>query len=111
MGQFLLRRLLLLLPVLLGILFITFAIARLIPGESCYVALGEHATEQACNVFREQFGLNDSVPVQFVRYMGNILQGNFGESLKDSRPVTTIVLERLPMTLEVTLGAMLFSTV
>ena len=110
MSQFLLRRLLLLAPVLLGILFITFAIARLIPGDPCYVALGEHATEAQCNVFREQFGLNDSVPVQFVRYMGNILQGNFGESLKDSRPVTTILLERLPMTLEVTIGAMLFST-
>ncbi len=110
MSQFLLRRLLLLAPVLLGILFITFAIARLIPGDPCYVALGEHATEAQCNVFREQFGLNDSVLVQFVRYMGNILQGNFGESLKDSRPVTTIVLERLPMTLEVTIGAMLFST-
>jgi peptide/nickel transport system permease protein len=111
MTQFLLRRLLLLLPVLLGILFITFAIARLIPGDPCYVALGERATEAQCNVFRERFGLNDSVPIQFVRYLGNILQGNFGESLKDSRPVTTIVLERLPMTLEVTLGAMLFSTV
>jgi len=110
MSQFLLRRLLLLAPVLLGILFITFAIARLIPGDPCYVALGEHATEAQCNVFREQFGLNDSVPVQFVRYMGNILQGNFGESIKDSRPVTTILLERLPMTLEVTIGAMLFST-
>ena len=110
MSQFLLRRLLLLAPVLLGILFITFAIARLIPGDPCYVALGEHATEAQCNVFREQFGLNDSILVQFVRYMGNILQGNFGESLKDSRPVTTILLERLPMTLEVTIGAMLFST-
>jgi peptide/nickel transport system permease protein len=102
--------LLLLAPVLLGILFITFAIARLIPGDPCYVALGEHATELQCNAYRERFGLNDSVLVQFVRYMGNILQGNFGESLKDSRPVTTIVLERLPMTLEVTIGAMLFST-
>ncbi len=110
MSQFLLRRLLLLLPVLLGILFITFAIARLIPGDPCYVALGEHATEQQCQVFREQFGLNDSVLVQFARYMGNILRGNFGESLKDSRPVTTILLERLPMTLEVTIGAMLFSS-
>jgi peptide/nickel transport system permease protein len=45
MSQFFLRRLLLLVPVLVGILFITFAIARLIPGDPCYVALGEHATE------------------------------------------------------------------
>ncbi|MBI3762514.1 MAG: ABC transporter permease [Chloroflexi bacterium] len=110
MSQFLLRRLLLLVPVLLGILFITFAIARLIPGDPCYVALGERATQQQCNEFRERFGLNDSISVQFIRYLGNILHGNFGQSIKDSRPVTNIVLERLPMTLEVTIGAMLFST-
>src|SRR5574337_82314 len=110
MSQFLLRRLILLVPVLLGILFITFAIARLIPGDPCYVALGEHATKQQCDDFRERFGLNDSILVQFARYMGNVLHGNFGESIKDRRPVTTIMVERLPMTLEVTIGAMLFST-
>ncbi|MDQ3005117.1 MAG: ABC transporter permease [Chloroflexota bacterium] len=110
MSQFLIRRLILLLPVIFGITFVTFALARILPGDPCYAILGEKATPEQCNAFREREGLNDPILVQFGRYLGDITRGNFGESLKDSRPVTQIMLERLPMTLEVTLGAMLFST-
>lgn len=110
MYQFLIRRVLLLLPVLFGITFVTFALARILPGDACFAILGEKATAEQCNQFREREGLNDPIPVQFARYLGDIAQGNFGESLKDSRPVTRILLERLPMTLEVTFGAILFST-
>lgn len=110
MTQFILRRLILLVPVLLGILFITFALARLIPGDPCVAMLGERATPEQCQAFRERFGLNDSLPVQFTRYIVEIMQGDFGESIRNKRPVLDIVLERLPMTLELTLGAMLFST-
>jgi len=109
MSQFLIRRLILLIPVLFGITFVTFALARVLPGDVCYALLGEKATEVQCNAFREREGLNDPIMVQFARYLGDIAQGNFGESLRDSRPVMQIILERLPMTLEVTIGAMLFS--
>ncbi len=108
--QFLLRRLVLVLPVLIGILFVTFALARLIPGDPCYISLGEHATKEVCDAFRARFGLNDPVLVQFGRYSAQVLQGNFGDSIRNQRPVLDIVLERLPMTVEVTIGAMLFST-
>jgi len=110
MSQFLIRRLLLLLPVLFGITFVTFALARILPGDACFAILGEKATPEQCDAFREREGLNDPILTQFVRYLGDIARGNFGESLKDSRPVLQIILERLPMTLEVTIGAMLFST-
>jgi len=110
MSQFLFRRLILLLPVIFGITFVTFALARVLPGDPCYAILGEKATPEQCNAFREREGLNDPILVQFGRYLNDIVHGNFGESLKDSRPVTQIMLERLPMTLEVTIGAMLFST-
>ncbi len=109
-AQFFLRRLLLLVPVLLGILFITFAIARLIPGDPCYVALGERATETDCNAYRARMGLNDNMGVQFTRYLTTLLHGDFCVSLRTSRPVSEVLLERLPMTLELTLGAMIFST-
>ena len=111
MTQFLFRRLILLIPVIFGITFVTFALARILPGDPCYTALGERATAEQCNQYREREGLNDPILVQFGRYLSDIAQGNFGESLKDRRPVMQIVLERLPMTLEVTLGAMLFSSV
>ena len=108
MIQFLLRRLFLVLPVLLGILLVTFIITRLVPGDPCYVMLGEHATEATCNDFNVRFGLDKSIPEQFVRYVFNIMQGDFGNSLKDRRPITTIIGERLPMTIELTILAVFF---
>src|SRR5687768_5224563 len=108
MIQFIIRRLILFIPALLGILLITFVLARLIPGDPCVAMLGERATPAQCDAFRERFGLNDSMPVQFVRYMTSFLQGDFGDSIRNKRPVGDILLERLPMTLEVTIGAMLF---
>lgn len=110
MTQFLIRRLLLVLPVLIGILLVTFIITRLVPGDPCYVMLGEHATEESCKLFRERFGLDKSIPEQFGRYALNLMQGDFGSSLKDRRPITTIISERLPMTIELTFFAMIFSS-
>jgi peptide/nickel transport system permease protein len=71
---------------------------------------GEKATPEVCAQFRERFGLNDNILVQFVRYMGQIGQGNFGDSIQYHRPVLDYVSERLPMTFELTIGAMIFST-
>jgi peptide/nickel transport system permease protein len=110
MTQFLIRRLLLVLPVLVGILLVTFIITRLVPGDPCYVMLGEHATEETCKQFRERFGLDKSIPEQFGRYVLNLSQGDFGNSLKDRRPITTIISERLPMTIELTFFAMIFAS-
>jgi len=110
MLQFLTRRLLLMFPVLMGILLVTFTITRLVKGSPCYVMLGERATVDACNDFNRRYGLDKSLPEQFVRYMGNIAQGDFGISIKDRRPITTIISERLPMTFELTILAMLFAS-
>ena len=110
MVQFLTRRLLLVLPVLAGILLVTFVITRLVPGDPCYVMLGEKATEESCKQYAARYGLDKSIPEQFVRYGMNIMQGDFGSSLKDRRPITTIIAERLPMTIELTILAMLFSS-
>jgi peptide/nickel transport system permease protein len=110
MLQFLVRRLFLVLPVLVGILFVTFVITRAVPGDPCYVMLGEKATVATCNEFKVRYGLDKSIPEQFVRYVINISQGNFGDSLKDHRPITTVIAERLPMTIELTVLAMLFSS-
>jgi peptide/nickel transport system permease protein len=110
MTQFIVRRFLLLIPVLLGILLVTFALARLIPGDPCYVTLGERATPEQCQQFRQRFGLNDPILVQFARYVGNVARGDFGTSIRDKRPVLDILVERMPMTMELATGAMLFAT-
>jgi peptide/nickel transport system permease protein len=96
-------------PVLLGILFVTFAMSRMIPGDACAAMLGERYTPEKCAKFREQYGLNDNIAVQFGRYLVTISSGDFGDSIRTGRPVTTILAERLPMTFELTIGAMLFA--
>jgi len=111
MLQYVARRLLMLFPVLMGILLVTFTIVRLIPGDPCFVMLGEKATKEKCDDFKRRFGLDQSLPVQFVRYMGNIVQGDFGETIRDRRQVMDVVAERLPMTMELTALAMLFATI
>jgi peptide/nickel transport system permease protein len=111
MLHFLTRRLILLLPVFIGILFITFAIVRLIPGDPCVTMLGEKATPAKCEAFLERYGLNENITVQFGKYLLNMAKGDFGDSIRFTRPVVDVVAERLPMTVELTLGAMLFSTV
>jgi peptide/nickel transport system permease protein len=100
-----------LIPVVIGILLVTFIITRAVPSDPCYVMLGEKATVEQCDRFRERFGLNDNVFVQFGRYMINLSQGNFGDSIQFKRPVLDIIAERLPMTIELTIGAMLFSSI
>jgi len=111
MPQFIGRRILLLLPVLLGVILVTFIIVRLIPGDPCVTMLGERATPAKCEAFLDRYGLNDNIFVQFGRYITNLAKGDLGDSIRFTRPVTDLLSERLPMTLELTMLAMLFSTV
>jgi peptide/nickel transport system permease protein len=111
MARFILRRLLLSIPVLLGIIFIVFALARIIPGDPCRASLGERATDAACDDFIRRYGLDQPIPAQFVGYVGQLLSGDLGQSIKFSRPVTTVLVERLPTTIELTFFALLIATV
>ncbi len=110
MLQFIARRLIFLLPVMLGIMLVTFAIVRLIPGDPCVVMLGERATQATCNQFKQRYGLNDSIPIQFARYVDNLIHGDFGTSIKTGQPVTEVIAQRLPMTIELAFFAMIFAT-
>ena len=109
MTQYTIRRLLLAIPVLLGILIVTFALARMIPGDPCRAILGEKATVAVCERFNEDFGLNKPIYVQFGIYLQNILKGDFGNSIRFSRPVMLILVERLPMTIELGLCSLILA--
>jgi peptide/nickel transport system permease protein len=109
MLQFIGRRLLLAIPVLIGILVVTFLLARAIPGDPCKSILGEKATAEACERFAENKGLNDPLPVQFGIYMADVAQGDFGDSIRFSRPVSQILIERLPLTIELGSTALLIA--
>lgn len=110
MYRYIVQRLLLAVPVLFGILFVTFAIARLIPGDPCRAVLGEHATDAICDAFIERHGLNQPIPVQFSVYMKEVLTGDLGNSIRFNRPVTTLLVERLPLTVELSLSALLVAS-
>jgi peptide/nickel transport system permease protein len=109
--QFVLRRLLLAIPVILGIIFLVFVLSRLLPGDPCIAALGERATEQICNAFNARYGLDQPIPVQFVTYLGQLLSGDLGDSIRQGRPVSELLIERLPVTLELTIFALGFAVI
>ena len=111
MLQFIARRLLLAIPVLFGILIVTFLLARAIPGDPCKSILGEKATAEACEAFAENKGLNEPVPVQLGIYMSDVVRGDFGDSIRFSRPVTQMLVERLPMTIELSMTALAIAIV
>ena len=109
MLQFIGRRLLFAIPVLIGILVVTFFLARAIPGDPCKSILGEKATAEACERFAENKGLNDPLPIQFGIYMSDMVQGDFGDSIRFSRPVSQMLIERMPMTIELGMTALIIA--
>lgn len=111
MYRYITQRILLAVPVLLGILLATFALARWIPGDPCRAALGEHATEALCDDYIRRHGLDRPIPVQFGIYIAEVLRGDLGDSIRMARPVTDILIERLPMTMELSLAALLLAVI
>ena len=111
MFLYILRRIVLAIPVLFGIVFATFALARLIPGDPCHATLGEKATEAVCNAFMVRYGLDQPIPVQFGIYLRDALQGDLGQSFRLGLPVTRLIVERMPVTIELALSALIFSTI
>jgi peptide/nickel transport system permease protein len=110
MIAFITRRIILVIPVLAGILFVTFALGRMIPGDPCRAMLGEKATDEICDAFLERYGLNRPIPIQFLYYSGRVLTGDLGDSMRFGRPVTAMLVERLPVTLELALSSLFFAT-
>jgi len=134
MTRFIIRRLILSVPVLVGIVFVVFSLARLIPGDPCVAALGERANERSCAEYAARHGLDKAiipglfrvdgqmeirlgdVPAtladnQFVVYAQALATGDFGDSLKFGLPVTDLLIQRLPTTVELTLYALTFAII
>ncbi len=111
MLSYIVRRILLTIPVLIGILLVTFLLARVIPGDPCHSMLGEKASVEACERFDANNGLDKPIPVQFGIYINGIAHGDFGESIRFSRPITQILVERLPMTIELSLAGLFIAVV
>ncbi|MGZ4031851.1 MAG: ABC transporter permease, partial [Tumebacillaceae bacterium] len=105
--KFLLRRLLLAIPVIFLVTIMVFLLLHMLPGDPATVILGQEATPDAVAALREQLGLNKPILVQYFLWLGGVLQGNLGYSLVDHTPVADLVAQRLPATLELTVGTFL----
>lgn len=99
MQRYILKRLLAMIPVLLGLTVIVFLIMALIPGDPATAILGSYATPENVERLNRQLGLDKSLPEQYFIWLGNMLQGDFGRSYSLNRPVLDEVLERFSATL------------
>ncbi|SFD95999.1 peptide/nickel transport system permease protein [Lentibacillus persicus] len=109
MFAYTMRRLLMLIPVLVGMTLITFSIVHLIPGNPAQVILGETATETAIQDLEQSMGLNEPYPIQYGVYVMDLLQGDLGTSLRSKAEISAEILPRLAATFELTFFAMLFA--
>jgi peptide/nickel transport system permease protein len=111
MLKFILRRILILIPTLIGMSIIIFVMMRLLPGDivDAMVGMDSTVTDEAKAELRAAFGLSDPWPVQYVRWMGEILRGDLGTSFRSREPITDQLLRALPITLELAFLAILIS--
>lgn len=110
MKRYILQRLLLLVPLLLGISVLTFLMVHLTPGDPILTQFGMNPRgmdQETIERLREQLGLNDPLPVQYLRYLGNLLRGDMGKSLTTKTPVLDEILARLPATIQLTIASMI----
>jgi peptide/nickel transport system permease protein len=109
MLRFFVRRLLYSIPVIFGIVIVVFILARAIPGDPCITALQERATPELCDAYNARYGLDEPMVKQLAIYIGDLAQGDLGNSFRFNRPVTDLLIERLPTTIELSVAALLLA--
>jgi peptide/nickel transport system permease protein len=107
--KYIVRRLLGAIPVLFGLSIVLFAFVHLLPGDPTRAILGQHATPEAVARIRENLGLDKSMPEQYIRYLGQLLQGDLGASIITGAPVAGDFAARFPGTIELTIAALIFA--
>jgi len=111
MWAYIVNRLLLAVPVVLGVAFVVFAMVRLIPGDPAMVIAGQAATPEYIAAIREDLGLDQPIAIQFGIYLANLARGDFGRSVKSRAPVTEELWARLPNTAQLAAGSIAVAAV
>ncbi|MBD2089135.1 ABC transporter permease [Microcoleus sp. FACHB-1515] len=105
------RRLLSLIPVLLGITLLVFAFLHFIPGDPALVMVGERATPEQVEALRERLGLNEPLPIQYFKFLGGLLRFDLGNSIISGIPVSQEIRTRWPASFELAVASMLFAVI
>jgi peptide/nickel transport system permease protein len=111
MLRFVIRRLLLLFPILVGLSILVFLWVRALPASPAVSLLGERATPESVARIERQYGLDKPIYVQYWRYVKTVAEGDLGTTIRSRRPVTDELKERFPATIELTVAALIFATV
>jgi peptide/nickel transport system permease protein len=101
------RRLALAVPLLVGMSLLVFGLMRLVPGDPAIVVLGYKATPEGIQALREAFHLDEPIPRQYLRWLAGVARGDFGLDFRQNEPIGQMILDRLPVTIELTLLATL----
>lgn len=109
MGLYILKRLASMVPVLFLVSVVIFMIIHLTPGDPVLVMLGEEASPEARDRLRAELGLDQPLPIQYVIWAGRVMRGDLGNSIRTHQPVSEAILQRLPVTIELSIAAMLVS--
>ncbi|HTK07169.1 MAG TPA: ABC transporter permease [Ktedonobacteraceae bacterium] len=109
MARYIVRRLLFMLPVALVVSFLVFMTIHLVPGDPALVLLGEEATPQTVAALHKQLGLDQPLPVQYGLWLWHTLHGDMGQSIQLQQPVLQAIIQRLPVSLELGIAALLLS--
>ena len=111
MKWYITKRLLMLIPVLIGVSILSFSLIHLAPGDPAVTMAGEHASPQIINAIREKYGLDKPLTTQYWIWLKQVLHGDLGRSIVSNEYVTKEILERFPNTVELTIFVMIFAVV
>jgi peptide/nickel transport system permease protein len=111
MFKYILKRLLSLLPVLIGITLLVFTLLHLIPGDPAVVLLGERATPEQIESLRQQLGLNQPLPIQYLNFLFNVIRFDFGKSIISGIAIIDEIKTRWPATFELSIAAMFIALI
>ncbi len=109
MFQFIVRRLLQTVPVIVGVTILVFSLIHLIPGDPAQIIAGEAAPPAQVEALRERLGLNDPIPVQYYKYMSRLIRGDLGQSIRSSRPVLNEIKPRFGITIRLAFYSIILS--
>jgi peptide/nickel transport system permease protein len=111
LSQYVIRRVIAIVPVLFGISVLVFALVHLVPGDVAQILLGTQATDQQLETLRRTFGLDRPLPVQYLDWLSHILRGDFGVSFRTNRPVLPDLVARFGVTVQLTITSMVIALV
>ncbi len=110
MLRYILQRILMLVPVLFGVVLVSFSLLHLVPGDPAEILAGQEATKEAVDRIRAEYGLDQPLVIQFVRFVGNTVRGDLGISIQSRHPVGELLIQRLGFTLQLSLASILVAS-